>query len=95
MWILFALATAAAGGQNAPDRTGLLSMFQLMDRNGDGYITTNEAPRVTRVRAASVQTGASHPSTGWIEDYDRDGDGRVSQAEFVSSAEDEAVRDGR
>ena len=66
-----------------------------MDRNGDGYITVNEAPRVTRVRAASVQTGASHPSTGWIEGYDSDGDGRVSQAEFVSGAKGEAAQDGR
>ena len=57
MWILLALVTAAAGGQDAPDRTDLQTMFQMMDRNGDGYISANEAPRVTRVRAASVQTG--------------------------------------
>ena len=95
MWILVALATAAAAGQNAPGRSDLQAMFQLMDRNGDGYITANEAPRVTRVRAAGVQTGAIRPGAGWIEGYDRDADGRVSQAEFVSGAEAEIAQDGR
>ena len=95
MWILLALATAAAGGQDAPDRNDLQTMFQLMDRNGDGYISANEAPRVTRVRAASAQTGAVRPGAEWIEGYDRDGDGRVSQAEFVSGAESEIAQAGR
>ena len=94
MWILLVLTTAAAVGQAAPERTELQSMFELMDRNGDGFITANEAPRVTRVRAASVQTGDSRPGPGWIEGHDSDGDGRVSQAEFVS-VEGETAQKGR
>ena len=93
MWIVLVALASAAAGQNAPDRTELQKMFGLMDRNGDGYISANEAPRVTRVRAASVQTGTGRPGAGWIEDYDRDGDGRVSQSEFVGGAEGEIAKD--
>ena len=61
MWILLAMATAAAAGQGAPDRTDLQTMFQLMDRNGDGYITANEAPRVTQ-RSHRQRADRSRPS---------------------------------
>ena len=95
MWILVALAAATAGGQSAPDRSDLQAMFEMMDRNGDGYITANEAPRVTRVRAASVQTGAARANSEWIAGHDLDGDGRVSQAEFVGGAEAGIAQQGR
>ena len=92
MWIVLAAMVGATAGQGAPDRTDLQTMFQLMDRNGDGYITANEAPRITQVRTASLQSGASRPGAEWIEGYDRDGDGRVSQNEFVSGAEGEIAQ---
>ena len=85
MWMVLAMI-AAAGGPGAADRADLETMFALMDRNGDGYVTANEAPRITQVRAAAVQAAAVRPGNSWIARYDRDGDGKVSEVEFVDGS---------
>ena len=53
--------------------------FGRFDRNGDGYITQNDMPRLFARRAPN---GASPAEM--ITQFDANGDGRVSQAEFVN-----------
>jgi Ca2+-binding EF-hand superfamily protein len=88
MWIVLAIAAAAAGGQGAgmPGHADLQRMFALMDRDRDGFVTANEQPRVTRTRAEGPNRVEIRPSRSWIASYDFDGDGRVSRREFVGRA---------
>ena len=86
MWTVLAMIAAAAGGQGAPDRGDLQNFFRAMDRNGDGYLTANEAPRVTAIRGEGVGNVRTQSGSSWVARYDRDGDGRISQAEYVSGS---------
>lgn len=86
MWLILALAAisdAAAAGQSGEARAVLEARFQRIDRDGNGYVTGNEAPRVAMSRCQCSEAAAS-PSAGWIADFDEDGDERVSAGEFVS-----------
>ena len=86
MWTDLAMIAAAAGGQGAPDRAELQQIFRLMDRNGDGYLTTNEVPRVTQVRGEGVGNVRVQSGSSWVSRYDRDGDNRISQSEYVNGS---------
>ena len=88
MWIVLAFVAAATGGQGAgvPGHADLQRMFALMDRDRDGFVAAHEQPRVTRARADGSNRVEIRPSRSWISRYDSDGDGRVSQREFVSRA---------
>jgi hypothetical protein len=73
------LALACLAGQAAAP-TASESRFRRMDRDGDGFVTANEAPRVAVTRGAD---GAASPGgAAWIATYDRDGDGKVSAREY-------------
>ncbi|MGZ8360081.1 MAG: EF-hand domain-containing protein [Allosphingosinicella sp.] len=85
MWVLLAMASAA-GAPGAPSRADLQNMFMTVDRNGDGYVVEDEAPRITRVRVDSSAGGTVRQVGSWIARYDADGDGRVSRTEFVNHA---------
>jgi hypothetical protein len=77
-----ALRRIAAGAQIQP---AVQPSFSRMDRDGDGFITVNEAPRVSRARQVTTTAPAS-PSPGartWIQTRDRDGDAKVSAPEYV------------
>lgn len=71
------LALACLAGQ-APGVAE--SRFRRLDRNGDGFITANEAPRVAVTRGAAPSPGGA----AWIRAYDRNGDGRVSAVEYAA-----------
>ena len=86
MWTVLAMIAAAAGGQSAPDRAELQQIFRLIDRNGDGYLTTNEVPRVTQVRGEGAGNVRAQSGSSWVARYDRDGDNRISQSEFVNGS---------
>jgi len=83
--MILLLALAAAAQAPEPQAT-LESRFQRLDRNADGFITANEAPRVSQAR------GAPSGASPWIDARDRDRDGRVSLAEFVAPARPALVR---
>jgi Ca2+-binding EF-hand superfamily protein len=54
------------------------AQFQRLDRNDDGVVTLSEFPRLARSnrpKAQALKTVITHA--------DRDGDGRVTRAEFV------------
>lgn len=54
------------------------AQFKRLDRNGDGLVSLSEFPRLaksTRPKAQALKAVISHA--------DRDGDGRVTRAEFV------------
>jgi len=94
MFVVLALAAAVAANGGAPDRSAagaqvqpaVQSNFSRMDRDGDGYITANEAPRVSRARQATTAAPApaSPGARTWIQTYDRDGDFKVSAPEYVA-----------
>jgi hypothetical protein len=73
------LALACLAGQ-APDLAE--GRFGRLDRDGDGFITVNEAPRVAVTR--SVAGAPSPGGAAWVRTYDRDDDGRVSAAEYAA-----------
>ncbi len=65
----------------------LVSSFGTMDRDKSGFIEPLEAPRVAvRVENASERTEIAgvQGQNMWIVRHDRDGDGKVSEAEFVA-----------
>ena len=84
MWSLIALLAAA--GATTPDRTDLQAMFQAMDRDGNGFISASEAPRLTRIEASGSNRTTIRQTGNWIARYDANGDGRVSRLEFVNGA---------
>ena len=77
----------ASGGATAPranfrrDVSASQALFDRLDKNRDGYLTGTEL------------TSEEALSTNWLG-VDRDGDGRISRAEFtaVESAEVAATR---
>ena len=89
MWTILAIMAAAAAAQGAPNPADLQNMFRLMDRNGDGYITTEETPRLATVRGQGARNVTVRSGATWIARYDRDGDARVSRSEFVGGAQAE------
>jgi len=89
MWLIFvaAMASETATPEPAPTseaRTAIEARFQRIDRDGNGYITANEAPRVALSRCQCASAPAATPASGWIGGFDSDGDARVSAAEFVA-----------
>jgi Ca2+-binding EF-hand superfamily protein len=86
MWsiLIVSLAAGAVVPEQATTidaRTAVEARFQRIDRDGDGFITPNEAPRVGS-RSATLTATASPAS--WMENYDSDRDARVSAAEFLA-----------
>ena len=70
----------------ADARATLERRFTRMDRDRNGYITPNEAPRVAQARC-NVDPAADAPapaSQSWIQNFDGNGDQRVSPEEFIS-----------
>lgn len=91
MSVLLVLAAAAAANGFAAEaaptaqRAGVSIGFARLDRNRDGVITANEAPRVARTRCDCLATPAATPASGgWIADFDGDGDARVTPQEFAA-----------
>ena len=86
MWSI--LIAAAVGGGAVPEqadtgqaRAAVEARFQRIDRDRNGFITANEAPRVA---SGAVQPEAVPTATSWIETYDSDGDARISPAEYLA-----------
>lgn len=77
MIVFLALAWMAGQAPNVAE-----SRFRRLDRNGDGFITANEAPRVAVTRGGAGT--ASPGGAAWIRSYDRNGDARVSAAEYAA-----------
>jgi hypothetical protein len=94
MWTFLAM-TAAAAAQGSPGAGDLQTLFRLMDRNGDGFITSDETPRLSNVRGQGVGNVTVRSGATWIARYDRDGDARVSRGEFVGGAQAETAAYGR
>ena len=86
IWTVLAMIAAAAGGQSAPDRAELQQIFRMMDVNGDGFLTANEVPRVTQVRGQGVGNVRVQSGSSWVARYDRNGDNRISQSEYVNGS---------
>ncbi len=84
MWIM--LAAPAAAGQAVPSEADLRSVFRMFDQDRNGFVTADEQPRVTRITVNGPQRAEIRPSRSWIAQYDGDGDGRVSEREFVIRA---------
>lgn len=88
--ILAAAAATASGGADAGAPRAAPAMavdarFARLDRNRDGVITANEAPRVVRTRCDCVTVPEPQPASGgWLADHDRDGDARVTAEEFAA-----------
>jgi len=87
MWSI--LIAAAVGGTAVPEqadagqaRAAIEARFQRIDRDRNGFITPNEAPRVSS--SAAAQPEAVPAATSWIETYDSDGDARISPAEYLA-----------
>lgn len=72
---------AAAAAQRA---AVIERRFAMMDRNRDGFLAENEAPRSSRARCGgdSSETAAA----SWVADFDGNGDGRVDREEFVAGS---------
>ena len=91
MWLIF-IALIASEASAADEAAGIPvqaidSRFQRMDRDRNGFITANEAPRVALARCeCGSAPGAAPAAPSWIASRDSDGDGRVSAAEFSSRA---------
>ena len=86
MWSI--LIAAAVGGADVPEqaetgqaRAAIEARFQRIDRDRNGFITPNEAPRVA---SGAAQPEAAPAATSWIETYDSDGDARISPAEYLA-----------
>jgi hypothetical protein len=94
MHVILAIAIAVAANGSSPERSSagaevqpaVQSVFNRMDRDGNGFITANEAPRVSRARQAgpAAPSSASSGAQLWIQTYDRDGDSRVSVPEYIA-----------
>ena len=85
MWLIViaAVASETSVPEPAPPagvQAQIEARFQRIDRDRNGFITVNEAPRV----AAAPQPGAAPAVNSWIENYDSDGDARISPAEFLA-----------
>lgn len=79
-----AVSTLAAAVANAAVDPDIAARFARLDRDGDGAIAANEAPRVSTARTTVLPPpGQAAGAAAWIAMYDRDGDGRVSLAEFA------------
>jgi Ca2+-binding EF-hand superfamily protein len=66
---------AAPGGPGSPEgRPGLETMFKRLDANGDGKVTLDEVPEPRRERFKQL-----------IARGDRDGDGALSEQEFIAA----------
>ncbi len=101
MWAVLVVAAFAASSGPAPEspagtqaRAALESRFQLMDRDRNGFITPNEAPRLAVTRCDCVATPPARPAAvpAWIQSYDEDGDLRVSAREFLARSETNVAR---
>jgi len=82
VFLAMAMLGAQAGPPPAPATGAQDSRFRRLDRDGNGFVTLNEAPRVSVTRGAG-----DAPATGgaaWVAIYDRDGDGKVSAREYAA-----------
>ena len=86
MWLI--VVAAMVSETNIPEPAaeeaaqGALARFERIDRDRNGYITANEAPRVALVRGSG--SGPVPNARSWIETHDQDGDSQVSRAEYLS-----------
>lgn len=90
MFSILAVAAAAVSGGadtgSAPVAPAAAdARFARLDRNRDGVITANEAPRVVRTRCDCVTVPGPQPASGgWFADHDSDGDSRITAEEFAA-----------
>lgn len=77
------LRAADTNNDNAVSRQEFLAyrqtQFSRFDRNNDGYITDDDMPRFMANRAPAGMSPADMRA-----EFDANGDGRVSQSEFVN-----------
>ena len=86
MALLVATAvTSLQPAEAAEARATLESRFVRMDRDGNGYVQANEAPRLSRTRCEAGDASPAQPAS-WVDGFDRDGDARVSLQEYLESA---------
>ena len=86
MWLI--VVAAMVSESNVPEPAAdtaaqsALERFQRIDRDRNGYITANEAPRIASTRGSAADPAPTGPS--WIESYDQNKDSQVSSAEYLS-----------
>lgn len=77
------LAEADANGDGNIEWQEMLDMragiFERLDRNGDGFVDSQDAPRFGPGRSRFAEALAN------LEGADADGDGRVTEAELLES----------
>jgi len=82
VFLIMSCLAGPAASLAAPPPGGMESRFRRMDRDGDGFVTASEAPRVAVTRGPGGPAGSA--GSAWIATYDRDGDGRVSAREYAA-----------
>ena len=65
--------------------TGPEKVFMKFDKNNDGFITKDEAPKGRKKEGKPSKD--KKPERGFIEDLDKNGDGKVSKKEFTGPDE--------
>ena len=70
---------ASANGANGANDGGAAAMFKSMDKNGDGFISKEEA--------------AGTPHAADLASLDKNGDGKLSSEEHYNAKEHVAARD--
>ena len=70
------------------------SLFQMFDRNGDGYIDTEELQSAFENGYVNYDSGDGDVWSQMLTEVDTDGDGVISRVEFTSMVTDIMDRQG-